>query len=414
VSSLLLLTDGQASDSWKTFEQISRACVDPDFYHSSGGKPLSAPQPLEKNLPCSISTFGYGSDHDAKLLTNLAEFANGSYYFIETNEQIAESFADCLGGLLSVVAQNIVLSFQVSTGVSVMKIPTKFKKNEVKKNEHYEITIGDIQSEESRDIIFFLELPAIPSDMPEFPIGQVSLRYISAISAEKEMEEETVYIQRSLEISPENSLPNIEVAKNKNRLVAAEAMETAAEVGAAGDLVTARNLIETAMDSINSSAAVADPFCAGLVEDLKLCQDNMSDKQKWNEKGVFIAKNNCNSHWVQRSNNVNMKAQQSYQTSARNEMQSKVKSSSRNNNNNNMGPPKISSPRVLLSNTKFKSSVANTNNNNNAIVSNDNGSNNNVSNVAPQVPFAGFVPEPKPEKKSFFSSLSFSSKASKK
>ena len=31
------------------------------------------------------------------------------YYFVETQDKIADAFADCLGGLLSVAAQNLKL-----------------------------------------------------------------------------------------------------------------------------------------------------------------------------------------------------------------------------------------------------------------------------------------------------------------
>lgn len=36
--------------------------------------------------PCSIHTFGFGSDQDPKLLQAIAEGANGMYYYIEVRK----------------------------------------------------------------------------------------------------------------------------------------------------------------------------------------------------------------------------------------------------------------------------------------------------------------------------------------
>ncbi|KAF6256340.1 hypothetical protein COO60DRAFT_1658259 [Scenedesmus sp. NREL 46B-D3] len=54
--------------------------------------------------PVSIHTFGFGADHDARLLQAIAEAGHGIYYFIQDDSQIPEAFGDALGGLLSVVA----------------------------------------------------------------------------------------------------------------------------------------------------------------------------------------------------------------------------------------------------------------------------------------------------------------------
>jgi hypothetical protein len=63
---------------------------------------LVAPMPR-----LNVFTFGYGADHSAEALTGIAEAGRGVYYFLETTEQVATAFGDCLGGLVSVVAQNV-------------------------------------------------------------------------------------------------------------------------------------------------------------------------------------------------------------------------------------------------------------------------------------------------------------------
>ncbi|MBC7774981.1 MAG: VWA domain-containing protein, partial [Phycisphaerae bacterium] len=55
----------------------------------------------------SLSTFGVGADFNEDLMTNLAEYGAGNYFFIASPDQIPAIFAKELAGLLSVVAQGV-------------------------------------------------------------------------------------------------------------------------------------------------------------------------------------------------------------------------------------------------------------------------------------------------------------------
>ncbi len=58
----------------------------------------------------TLNTFGYGKDHDAVLMDDLAKLKDGTFYFIDKVDDVGESFADCVGGLISVVAKDGVIS----------------------------------------------------------------------------------------------------------------------------------------------------------------------------------------------------------------------------------------------------------------------------------------------------------------
>jgi len=79
--------------------------------------------------PTSLYTFGFGSDHDATLLTQLSGVGRGSYYFMQTTEAIPQAFADCIGGLMSVVAQNIDVCITPADGFHINDIVTNFPKS---------------------------------------------------------------------------------------------------------------------------------------------------------------------------------------------------------------------------------------------------------------------------------------------
>jgi len=54
----------------------------------------------------TINTFGYGKDHDEDLMDDIAKLKDGTFYFIEKADDVGECFADCVGGLISVVAKD--------------------------------------------------------------------------------------------------------------------------------------------------------------------------------------------------------------------------------------------------------------------------------------------------------------------
>ena len=48
----------------------------------------------------SISTFGYGADHDENLLKQIADNERGNYYYVQDIDFFLECLATELGGLL--------------------------------------------------------------------------------------------------------------------------------------------------------------------------------------------------------------------------------------------------------------------------------------------------------------------------
>ena len=59
-----------------------------------------------RNCRSTISTFGFGANHNAEMLRQLADTAEGTYSHVESEDQIAEAFGEALGGLLSTTHQH--------------------------------------------------------------------------------------------------------------------------------------------------------------------------------------------------------------------------------------------------------------------------------------------------------------------
>jgi len=102
----------------------------------------------QQNQNMSVSTIGYGTDHEAQLLRNIALEGGGSYNIITNEENVGDVFAEVLGGLVSCVAQNIEIVFPLG-----WKHCTGYVCSE--KNNRKHLFIGDIYSQ--TEVIILLE-----------------------------------------------------------------------------------------------------------------------------------------------------------------------------------------------------------------------------------------------------------------
>lgn len=94
VSSIFLLSDGQDREADKKIKNRF--------------------EKIFKEETFSINCFGYGQDHDSEVMNNISIFGDGNFYFVQELSQVDEMFVDALGGLFSVVAQNLRMEVKVT------------------------------------------------------------------------------------------------------------------------------------------------------------------------------------------------------------------------------------------------------------------------------------------------------------
>lgn len=122
-SGLLLLTDGHAN----------RGVSEPDALQSIIGS-------LHEQLPTlSIHCVGYGHDHNADLLRQIAQIVQGSYNVVNSIEDTAFAFGDTLGGLMSCAFQNVTVTVPKD---SIVHGPYVLRSNDTRSV----IQIGDVYS----------------------------------------------------------------------------------------------------------------------------------------------------------------------------------------------------------------------------------------------------------------------------
>eukprot|EP01125_Pyxidicula_operculata_P007389 TRINITY_DN2519_c0_g1_i1.p1 TRINITY_DN2519_c0_g1~~TRINITY_DN2519_c0_g1_i1.p1 ORF type:complete len:596 (-),score=191.35 TRINITY_DN2519_c0_g1_i1:152-1939(-) len=268
IASVILFTDGQANEGLSKIHQILPAMN----------------ESLQKvGANCSVFSFGFGSDHDEKLLRGIADNASGMYYFLEKKDDIPNAFADTLGGLLSVVGQNVELKISALNSVRIKKVFTKYKVT-TQPNGDLLINFLDIYGDEKRDVICQLILPALASPKDNFELLKFEASLFDVINT-KNIELTTVaVVDRPSEVE-EGLVPNFALDRERNRSDAADSMEEARKIADRGDLDSAKKLLESTINKVSNSVSKDDILCKEFVKDMREAIVDMENKQRYREIG---------------------------------------------------------------------------------------------------------------------------------
>jgi len=288
VCSVLLLTDGLATDG----------ITSPSAITAEAEKKLS----LFGNSTPSVFTFGFGRDHSEDMLRAISEAGRGMYYYIPTAEEIPVSFADCLGGLQSVVAQTMFLTVEGGQGVRVLKsLSTKYRVEggEVGTREG-RVKLGDLYSDEERDLVFLVEVPGLDEPNDDFVCATFTLTFLNVLTTKEEELTAAARLPRPQFAPPEIKV-NQAVDIQKNRLLSAAAMKLSREKASKGDMSGAREVIRSSIECMEKSPSATSPYCSELIRGLNDCQKDLKDREHFTVTGSKAMSFKMDSYSAQRS-----------------------------------------------------------------------------------------------------------------
>lgn len=287
---VMLFTDGLANEGIRDTAALCTAV---------GGALRAASNKL--NGPVSLFTFGFGSDHNEDCLRRLANESGtaGQYYYVRTAEDIPNAFADCLGGLTSVVAQNATLLLEGVGGTSVARVLGSAYTYSAGT-----ITLGDLFAEDEKDVLIELALPALsaPATQPK-TILKASLRAFNIAIGAPDVVEVTLEIARPA-ATPANQRPNAEIDAQRNRLETASAMEQASALADRGDLAGGRALLRTQCAQVMESASAEQDLSSQLISEIKELEQNFRSAEQYRSVGSKMSRMQARSHQIQRSNHM--------------------------------------------------------------------------------------------------------------
>jgi len=263
----------------------------------------------EVQLECTINTFGFGSNHNSELLEKLAERFDGMYYFIRDTDAINESFATCLGGLMSTVATNLQLQVKPLNGAANVKILNDFvMKTQV---DVVSANLGDIQSEEKRHILFEMDLPDVKAESSTETYCSVKLNYENTITSKTDVLLSLMQLKRQKLTTKRNDI----VDEQYNRVVVSQALHNADALGRAGQLEKARASLDTAMYTIRSSRSSGTPMSRTLLNDMTETKKGYGSRRDYEKWGNQLTKTHRSSYRRERSVRISNNRSGQYATS---------------------------------------------------------------------------------------------------
>ncbi|MCL7042646.1 hypothetical protein MKW94_000484 [Papaver nudicaule] len=278
VYSIMLLSDGQDSYTKKiNLKEISR-------------------------LQIPVHTFGFGADHDPVMLYSIAEGSKGTFSFVEAEGLIQDAFAQCIGGLLSVVVQGLQVHIQsldpylCLSQLKAGSYPTFLASD----NQTGLVDIGDLYSDEERDFLVQVNIPVVANENSSNQMNLVNVwcDYKDPCTKKSVTTEAIeVKLQRP-EMVNENVVVSLDVDRQKNRLQVAEAMSNSRAAAESGDLLRAWTIINGCRMQISETASVnaGDKFSADLDLELQELQSRMGSMKVYESTGRGYLLSGMSSH----------------------------------------------------------------------------------------------------------------------
>lgn len=298
VCSIMLLSDGQdtytISGTSTTRPQADYKSLLPTSINRNGGTGFCIP----------VHAFGFGSDHDAASMHSISEISGGTFSFIEAEGVIQDAFAQCIGGLLSVVVQELQVKVEcLHPRLEIGSIQAGSYKSSIMANAIMGfVDVGDLYAEEERDFLVTVNIP-VDGTSDEMSLLKVSCTYRDPMTKGMMTLEEAsqVKIQRP-EITG-TRVVSMEVDKQRNRLHAADAMAEARAAAENGDLARAVSVLESCGKALSETASTraGDRLCIALCAELKEMQERMASRRVYETSGRAYILSGLSSHSLQRA-----------------------------------------------------------------------------------------------------------------
>jgi len=288
--SALLFTDGHANVGITQHDELIRAA-----------------QAVLRGAPgATVFTFGYGCDHDEDLLRGLSKLTTGGlFYHIDQPDAIPNAFADCLGGLVSVVAQNATLELKCPGGrkrtSTISAVLSDAYKPQIQDDGVCAtLEIGDLYVDDEKDVLYKLSLckQLSPVDEPQ-AVVEASLRYFNVALKQMVEVQAQLLLARPAE-EPEWQAPNIKLDEQSNRLDVAAAIERATALADGGELASGKAVLDAAVAKISASASSNTELSRTLVGDLQRLALDYDEVKSYRSLGSKRSKASAMCHSLQR------------------------------------------------------------------------------------------------------------------
>jgi Ca-activated chloride channel homolog len=232
VERVLLLSDGEATTGVRDVDGLRRL-----------GDRL-------RRAGASMTTIGVDVDYNERIMTALAQAANGHHYFVASPEGLPAIFDRELTGLERTVARQTQLELELAPGVELVEVSDHAFERD---GAHVAIALGSFAAGEERSVLVRVRVGA--GGAGERPIATARLGYDDlATGARAESHNELALL---LTNDGSHSPLDPEVAERVERSGAAAALNDANDLFNAGDTSGARERIAEKLAEVRRGRSVA-------------------------------------------------------------------------------------------------------------------------------------------------------------
>ncbi|CAD8194861.1 unnamed protein product [Paramecium octaurelia] len=263
------------------FQQLNkrryRNNVSSIFLLSDGHDPQGAIE-VEQQIgiasdPFTLHTFGFGDTHDAQLMTTICNLKNGSFYFVQDITLLDEFFVDALGGLISVIGEEVQIQItsnpdQQYKDISISKtFGNMWREN----NQSYEIKFPQLISGTRKDFVFEIKIPQFIQkniNNKKIQILEAKMKLKNPINGE--IVEKIAFLSLTF-INPDQEGISIdedpEVQTQYYRVKGTEAIDEARKACELNKFEDAQSRINHIMIQIQQNQLMRS-LCSGIIQDL--------------------------------------------------------------------------------------------------------------------------------------------------
>merc|ERR1712093_37144 len=238
---------------------------------------------------------GFGKDHDAALLSEIAEQAQTPFTFVEDTEKVGEAFAGAVGGLTSVVAQRVVLTLK---GLVPLKtVHTPFPQQRTSETE-VTVTIPDVFAGERRDILVELSVPTGGSGAEQKVLLETFAQYMD-LKRNALVRTLPVAMEAQIVEEPQPEVePDEEVSAQRSRVEVTRALSDAATASDCGRFNDAQRMLDSAEQRLGACKKKS-PVTEAMTQELQDARNRMQNRSMWEGGGRAEVRDAAQMHTMQ-------------------------------------------------------------------------------------------------------------------
>ncbi|GJN09123.1 hypothetical protein PR202_ga27101 [Eleusine coracana subsp. coracana] len=316
VASVILLSDGQDNHTMAATRPLAGAASAAPNYEALVPASFTT---TDGEWAAPVHTFGFGSDHDAAAMHVVAEATGGTFSFIENEAVVQDAFAQCIGGLLTVVVQDARVAVEcVDPGVRVVSVRSGRYESRVEDDGRAaSVRVGELYADEERRFLLFLAVPpvvaeALDGETAATTLIRVSCSYRDAAGCEVTVTSDDAVVTRPEHVAAADLERSVEVARERVRVEATDdiaAARAAAERGAyeaAVEILERRQRAvaesEAALGQGGDGGAAAATSLQALGRELQEMRARVASEEEYARSGRAMMLSGFNMHSRQRAN----------------------------------------------------------------------------------------------------------------